>query len=291
MATLPIKAPAKINLYLDILGPLPGGYHELLTLFERISLHDTLVLKDIESGIEVKSDNPLIPCDKRNLAYKAAEAVIKKTGVKKGISIFIEKNIPVSAGLGGGSSDAASVLIGLNRLWKLKFTQDELVNMGKGLGADVPFFIYDVKFGIGRSRGDEIEPLYGIKKGFWHILVNPGVSLSTKSIYGKFDTLYAQKGLTDKPGDVNIYSYLSHLNKIENIQPLVYNRLEEVALNVYPKLEDVREALSAAGGRIVSMSGSGSTFFTILADENEAKRVKKNLKPKRGWKVFLAKTA
>ncbi|MDP2912928.1 MAG: 4-(cytidine 5'-diphospho)-2-C-methyl-D-erythritol kinase, partial [Candidatus Omnitrophota bacterium] len=154
MASITIKAPAKINLFLKILNKRKDSYHNILTLFERISLTDEVQISKIRKGIEVFSDRFITRDPRDNLAFKAAQLIMSKKRLKAGVRIFIKKRIPVAAGMGGGSSDAASALVGINRLFKLRFGEKELARLAGQLGADCPFFISNKPFAIGRSRGD-----------------------------------------------------------------------------------------------------------------------------------------
>ncbi|PIU83199.1 MAG: 4-(cytidine 5'-diphospho)-2-C-methyl-D-erythritol kinase, partial [Elusimicrobia bacterium CG06_land_8_20_14_3_00_38_11] len=142
MVEIKLKANAKINLFLDILNKRKDGYHNIRTIFQEISLTDEIYVREIKNGIKIFCAHPKVPTNKTNLVYKAADLLKKHSGIKKGILIKIKKNIPVGGGLGGGSSDAAAVLKGLNKLWNLKLTKNQLAGIGKKIGADVPFFIY-----------------------------------------------------------------------------------------------------------------------------------------------------
>ena len=164
---LKVSSYAKLNLYLEILDKRPDGYHNLRTVFERISLSDTIILKEIDSPeIRIISDSKDIPRDSRNLAYKAAEIIKEDLGISKGVEIRIKKIIPVGAGLGGGSSNAASVLLGLNRLWRLGLSRGRLLGYAARLGSDVSFFIYNCPYAIGVSRGKRYGRLNPGRKGF-----------------------------------------------------------------------------------------------------------------------------
>ena len=155
-----IDAPAKINLYLKVLSKRDDGYHEIETVFERLALFDKITLRSLKNNeIKVSCDNLGVPTGKNGLAYRAAGLLKSKFGITKGIGVKIVKRIPIAAGLGGGSSDTACILTGLNRLWKLGLGTDELSGLGKRLGADVPFFIGNFSFAAGKGRGDEITPI------------------------------------------------------------------------------------------------------------------------------------
>jgi 4-diphosphocytidyl-2C-methyl-D-erythritol kinase len=181
---LELLSPAKVNLFLDVISKRPDGFHNIFTVFERIDLFDRIVMDVIKDEIIIETDNKDIPRGKDNLAFKAAELFLKKFRVKKGLHIRINKNIPVAAGLGGGSSDAATVLLGANRLFGLRLKKSELIPLAKKIGSDVAFFLEETSFAIGEGRGDIITPLK-INKRFWHILIYPNIKVYTKDIYEK----------------------------------------------------------------------------------------------------------
>lgn len=278
---LKVSSPAKLNLYLEILNKRPDGYHNLRTVFERISLNDTLTLKEIDSPeIRVISDSKDIPCDSRNLAYKAAEILKDDLGIEKGLEIRIKKIIPVGAGLGGGSSNAASVLLGLNRLWRLGLSRGRLLGYAAKLGSDVSFFIYNCPYALGTSRGEKIRPLKSWKKRLWHILVVPKINVPTKEIYREFDTF---GGLNPNAG--------TDPGVCPNIKAMLFNRLEEAAFRRYPQVREVKEILlKEAGLENALMSGSGSAVFGLVDSRKEGLRIAKRVSRFKDWKIFVVKT-
>ncbi len=183
-----IDAPAKVNLYLKILAKRPDGYHEIVTIFERIDLVDTISIVRMDRGIDVLSDTRIVARKEENLAYKAARAILGRASFEAGVRIHIDKKIPIAAGLGGGSSDAASVLMGINTLLRLKMTREELMGLGRELGADVPFFLAQSPFAIGTGRGDTVKPIRS-RKTFYHLLVCPDFPLLTRDVYKEFGSL------------------------------------------------------------------------------------------------------
>jgi 4-diphosphocytidyl-2C-methyl-D-erythritol kinase len=187
MTSVIIDAPAKVNIFLKILNKRKDGYHDIVTLFERISLSDRIRISKIPKGIRLFSDLFITRWPQDNLAYKAAELMIRSCGLKYGIRIDIKKVIPIAAGLGGGSSDAAGVLLGMNRLFGLRMSKKELMALGARLGSDVPFFILEKPFAIGRSRGERLETV-PFNTRLWHLIINPGFGVSTKEAYEAFDT-------------------------------------------------------------------------------------------------------
>ena len=199
-----ISAPAKVNLYLKVLNTRPDGYHNITTVFERINLVDRIHIKKTQKGICLSSSVPITQNQEENLAYKAAKAILDFVGSDQGLEIHIDKNIPIAAGLGGGSSDAASVLAGVNKLLALKVGRRTLRLIAKGLGADVPFFLSGSKFAIGTARGDSLKSIHS-RKTFYHIIIYPNFRLLTKHVYERFDAL-SQKGSDPYKGVRPLYS-------------------------------------------------------------------------------------
>ncbi|MFH0877494.1 MAG: 4-(cytidine 5'-diphospho)-2-C-methyl-D-erythritol kinase [Candidatus Omnitrophota bacterium] len=200
--TLCLESPAKLNLFLDVINKRPDGYHNIVTLFERINLCDSVRLFAIHSDeIVVSCSHPDVPLDYRNLAWRAAELIKKSRDIRTGVKIEIDKRIPVGAGLGGGSSNAAAVLSGLSRLFKLKLDQKTLTGYANRLGSDVAFFILNKSFALGTDRGGDLKRVFVPKKlKLWHLLFIPPLKVMTKEIYG----LHKSLALTRKPLDVNI---------------------------------------------------------------------------------------
>ncbi len=273
-----LKANAKINLFLDILNKRKDGYHNIKTIFQEVSLSDDIFigenrgtdteqdteLKRNNNGIRIYCDNPDIPTDKRNLVYKAADLIKRRFGIKKSVEIKIKKRIPVGAGLGGGSSDAAAVLRGLNKLWNLKLTKNQLVKIGKELGADVPFFLYGGRC-LGEGIGAQLTPLK-IRKTEWYVLVKPPFEISTKSVYSRL----TKTGKTDR-----IKKYT--------------NRLEDVVIPLYPEIKKIKDLLIENGAEFSLMSGSGSCVFGFVKNKITGIKIKNRLK-KDGYTVWLVKS-
>ncbi|PKM93039.1 MAG: 4-(cytidine 5'-diphospho)-2-C-methyl-D-erythritol kinase [Elusimicrobia bacterium HGW-Elusimicrobia-4] len=256
-----LKANAKINLFLDILGKRKDGYHNIKTIFQEVSLSDYIFIREIKSGVRIFCDNPKVPTDKTNLVYKAATLIKKYSGIKKGVLIKIKKRIPVGAGLGGGSSDAAAVLRGLNKLWNLELTKNQLAKIGKKIGADVPFFLYGGRC-LGEGIGDKLTPLK-IRKTEWYVLVNPPFEISTK----------------------NVYLRLTKTKKTGKIAKCI-NRLEYVVIPLYPEIKKIKEKLVNYGVEFSLMSGSGSCVFGLAKSKITGIKIKNRLK-KDGYVVWL----
>ncbi len=269
-----IPSFAKLNLFLDVLNKRTDGYHELVTLFERISLHDMIRLTVIPSDdIVVASRGEAIPTDSSNLAYQAAELLRRSQSIKKGIKIEIQKNIPVGAGLAGGSSNAAAVLFGVSKLFGLNLSRNTLISYANRLGSDVAFFIFNRPFAVGRGRGGELKTANVPKKvKLWHILFAPHIKVMTKDVYGLIDREEKRPTniLTKKTHDVNIL--ISNLRKKDLVllNQNVYNRLSGTVMKSYRLVSELKSDLLQAGLKFVHMSGSGPTLFTVFKSKKEA---------------------
>ena len=273
-----ILSPAKINLFLQILGKRPDGYHDLITLMCCIGLYDTVSLTFNVKDITVSCDHPDVPEDETNLAYGAARLFFKKVKKNDGVTIFIKKKIPVAAGLGGGSSNAAAVFLGLNRYYGYPIPTDELISIGLSLGADVPFFIFQ-KPAIASGIGEKLEAYQNLKN-LKILLVFPGFSISTADVYKKLNL-----GLTKC--EKKLKSFL--LNK-QRFDPRYHlcNDLEAVTASEYPVIKTVKEALLNQGALGALMTGSGSTIFGLFSDSNAASKASHALFRIHKWKMHLA---
>ncbi|MGE4357632.1 MAG: 4-(cytidine 5'-diphospho)-2-C-methyl-D-erythritol kinase [Candidatus Omnitrophota bacterium] len=292
MRKLEIKSPAKVNLYLKIIKRRKDGYHEIETLFECIDLADQIVLEKTHGKrIEITSYGRKIPLSKNNLAYKAALLISQKLGIKLGVKIKIFKQIPVGAGLGGGSSNAASVLLGLNRLYELGIEKRLLYHWGGALGSDVNFFISGHKFALGYGRGEKIHPLK-IDLKIWHLIVYPGFSLSTQKIYNSFSMqVLSEIGLTKKETSVKILTEILGKGELEGINKALFNSLEEVILKEYPSIYYWKKKLLSTPAKGVLVSGSGSSIFGIYSNRKEADGIRKEWeKTKRRAEFFVVST-
>lgn len=292
MSSVTLPAYAKLNLYLDVLARRSDGYHELVTLFERIDLYDRVTVELIdEDRVSLSCDHPEVPLDGQNLAFKAALLYRKAAGFKEGIRIVLEKKIPVAGGLGGGSSDAATVLLALQQLTGNLVPNLKLLELAKGLGADVPFFLAQLPWALGRGRGDEIEPL-GITTRVWHLLVSPGFPIPTKVVYEAFRHPTGQAGLTGARPDVTLLTRALRDNHVARLRDLVFNALEPTVEALYPKIRFVKSVLKEhCGLKAVLVSGSGSTVMGLCPTADEAERIKQTLEAQgSSWQIFVAAT-
>ena len=273
-----LLSPAKINLFLQVTGKRPDGYHDLVTLMCCAGLYDTVSLTLGTNETIVTCHDPNVPNNKTNLALRAAGLFFAALNKHQGVKIFIEKNIPVAAGLGGGSSNAASVLLGLNRYYGDPFSRDELISMGLSIGADVPFFIYR-KPAIASGIGEKLETFHGLLP-FHIVLVYPGFSVSTSEIYKNLNL-----GLTKCNKKLNFTIFNK---KNFNIRHHLCNDLETVTASRHPEILTVKDALLSHGAEGALMSGSGPTVFGLFPDSDKAQRAKHALAENDNWQVFLA---
>lgn len=271
------KSYAKINFILKILDRRGDGYHNLLSLFQRVDLYDELLFEPSEKGISLESNISELPLDQTNLVYQAAEILLKKTNKNNGLKVFIQKNIPIGAGLGGGSSNAASTLLELNRIWDLGYSIEELAEMGALLGSDVPFFCYQVPAAWVRGRGEQVSP-YSFSPGCWILLVFPGFSIQTREAYHLLDLSRRgdKRGLTKK-GNNNTISSFQTLKEVSLLDHLE-NDFESVLFAQYPVYKKLKARLFEQKAVKVMLSGSGSTLFGIFFEERKARSAEENLK-------------
>lgn len=282
-----LRPPAKINLYLKVLRKRPDGYHDIETVFERIDLCDELTLRPVPGDIVVKCDDPQVPCDRRNLVYRAAEMVKERYSVPDGVEITLKKNIPVAAGLGGASSDCAFTLRGLNELWGLKLGKEQVFEIGSAIGADVAFFLLGCGRAIGRGRGEILEPCAGISKdgGFWYLLVNPGFPVLAKDAYEGLNL-----GLTSAPSDSRINPVRLEGMRFEDLEGFLFNSLEVPVERKFSAISEMKSAIKKAGLGLSMMSGSGPTVFGVASGKKEALEAKSRLLLRDGWHAFVAHT-
>jgi 4-diphosphocytidyl-2-C-methyl-D-erythritol kinase len=264
MNEIEITSPAKVNLFLELLGRRKDGYFQIETILQEIDLYDNILIKDKEGGDIHVEVSPALSINKEdNLAYKAAKLIQKKANkIQRGAEIFIEKRIPLGRGLGGGSSNAASVLKGLNELWNLGFSSKELAELGKEIGMDVPFFVYGGTC-LGRGRGEVIASLSKFS-GFRILVFWPDFPVSTAEVYNKISI-----NLTKKRRSAKFLIDSLKAKDLEGVIKRIFNRLEDVTLKIYPSLSRFKEKITFLKAKRIIMSGSGSAFFTFLPENLE----------------------
>lgn len=290
-----VQCPAKVNLFLEITGKRKDGYHTLSTLFAKINLYDVLSLEidrsAKEPGLEIESESTedLLSAGDDNLVMRAARAFYRTFRVGVGVKMRLTKRIPMGAGLGGGSSDAAGTLLGLAQLFELKLDAAKKMKLhaiAAGLGADVPFFLRPEPFCLGTGVGDKLKPLSFPKSLPFMILAYPGIHISTAEAY---------KNLP-KPARSDVLTRLSQLDKlvrslkkgrpVDEWAGLLFNRLENARLEPLGQVQQARRILESAGARGVRMSGSGSSVFGFVPSHAEGERCLKRLQAY-PWRVFL----
>jgi 4-diphosphocytidyl-2-C-methyl-D-erythritol kinase len=266
-----VKAPAKINLSLDVLHKRPDGYHEVEMIMTTIDLADRVELTLLEEDkIHILSHNRYVPDDQRNLAYQAAQLLKDRFKVKKGVIIAIEKVIPVAAGLAGGSSDAAATLRGLNKLWNLGLSLDELAELGSEIGSDVSFCVYGGT-ALAKGRGEVITKL-SVPPTCWVILAKPFIGVSTSEVYRRLEL----KGVHHP--DIQAMIQAITTNDYQSVCRNVGNVLEEVTLHLHPEVLLIKDQMKRFGADAVLMSGSGPTVFGLVQHDSRMHRIYNGLR-------------
>ena len=276
-----LKAPAKVNLFLEILGKRDDGFHEIETIMQEIDLADSLQFEETQEGVTLECNDKNIPANQDNLVCKAANLILEECGIRKGVIINLEKNIPVGAGLGGGSSDAATTLKALNSLWKVGLNNEELMEFAAKLGSDIPFFI-NGKTALCRGRGELITPVE-VRNRMDYIILFPRVHISTETIYKNLKI-----DLTKKRKDVSFFLDALKYSEVAGISKLLFNRLEEIIFATYPDLLQVKSTLESFGFCGLSISGSGSAFFGLCNDRHQAEVIKSKIELSGMGNVFVA---
>lgn len=281
-----LNAPAKINLFLHVVGKRPDGYHNLITWMQKIDLCDVITLElSSGNGIILNSNSSEIPLDRSNLAVRAAEVFFSASSNVAGcaLTMNLEKKIPMGAGLGGGSSDAGTVLKGLNILFENEFSETELIVMARSLGADVPFFVVDHAAVIAEGIGDVMKPVESLENVTF-ILVNPNIFVSTAWVFQNLTLTRAKKN-----------SKLSCFQKCDAVSlslDLMHNDLEQVTSKRHSEIDQIKKTLLTVGASRVLMSGSGSTVFGVFPNTGkligvEMTRIVEKIQQQYGEKVFL----
>lgn len=266
-----VKAPAKINLTLDVLYKRPDNYHEVEMIMTTVDLADRIGLETISGGdIKIISADRFVPNDHKNLAYQAAKVLKDTYGIERGVAISIEKNIPIAAGLAGGSSDAAATLKGLNELWRLGLTLDELAELGAKIGSDVSFCVYGGT-ALATGRGEKIQELPA-PPTCWVVLAKPKIGVSTADVYGGL-----QLAGLEHPKTKQMIEAI-RTDNYELLCQSVGNVLESVTFKLHPEVVTIKEQMKRFGADAVLMSGSGPTVFGLVDSESRMSRVYNGLR-------------
>lgn len=266
------KAPAKINLSLDVLHKRPDGYHEVEMIMVMVDLADRLEMMELpRDTIIISCQAGYIPLDEKNLAFQAAKLIKERYQVKKGVYIHIHKNIPISAGLAGGSTDAAAALRGLNRLWELNIPMEELQTLGAELGSDVPFCVSGGAV-LAKGRGERLEPIPAPPQ-CWVVLAKPPINVSTAEIYGKLkmEEIHAHPPTEQLLHAIEAQDY-------EQMCRCMGNVLEEVTIPLHPEVKQLKETMLRLGADGALMSGSGPTVFGLVSKEAKVARLYNGLR-------------
>lgn len=272
MNTIMLKAYAKINLGLDVLGKREDGYHEVRMIMQTIRLYDKLVMKKISNDeVIIKTNLAYLPTNENNLVYKVVQLLREEFHIKQGVYVELEKHIPVAAGLAGGSSDAATALVGMNRLFHLKLSKNDLMKRAVRLGADIPYCILGGT-ALSEGIGEVLTPLPNMVPAYI-LIAKPPISVSTKYVYEHFD-------MTKEVDHPDIDGMIEAINNQElvGITDRLSNVLENVTINQYPVIKEIKDLMLSYGAMNALMSGSGPTVFGVFDNLNNAKRAFSQLK-------------
>ncbi len=273
---------AKINLTLDVTGVRENGYHDVCMIMQTVNLSDLIIVDKRRSGIYIKSNLEYVPTDERNIAYKAAQLFFEKSGISGGASILLKKNIPVAAGLAGGSGNGGAVLCALNKLYDFPFSEAEIVDMSVALGADVPYCIMGGT-ALAEGIGEKLSKLDSAPK-MTVLLVKPPINISTPETYKAYDAL-----LTHSHPDTDAMILALKNGDIKKIAENLSNTLEDVTAKNHPVISGIKEKMIKNGALNALMSGSGPTVFGIFEDETLAKKSADSFY-KQYREVYLCKT-
>jgi 4-diphosphocytidyl-2-C-methyl-D-erythritol kinase len=266
------KAPAKINLSLDVLHKRDDGFHEVEMVMTMVDLADRIEMQELSTDtIIISSQAGYIPLDEKNLAFQAAKLIKDTYDVRKGVYIHLDKKIPVAAGLAGGSSDAAATLRGLSRLWQLDIPIEQMQVLGAKLGSDVPFCVTGGT-ALATGRGEKLKMIDNPMQ-CWVVLVKPLINVSTADVYGRLNAAEIQ----DHPHTERLIAALAD-RRFEDVCGLMGNVLEEVTLELYPEVRHLKECMLRLGADGVLMSGSGPTVFGLVSRESKVARIYNGLR-------------
>jgi len=278
-----VAAPAKINLGLSILGTRPDGYHDIETLFQKISLYDEITIRRTgrNGEISLTCDDPTVPTDTSNLAARAATLLMQDCGVATGLAIALKKRIPAGAGLGGGSSNAAATLHAVNRLLDLHLSDADLMRYGRQLGADVPFFVISAPAAYAQGIGDLLTPVC-MRTAFWVLIVFPRITISTAWAYTTFSRFNSLTKLSKHS------IHLNSFNTLEDICANLQNDFERVVFPAHPRIQVLRDRLLRTGARAAALSGSGSSVFGLFGTAEACARAHEALAAEPDVTLFIA---
>lgn len=273
-----VLSPAKVNLFLKVVSKRPDGYHNIVSIVDIISVFDVIHIEEIpDDVIIIEDDKDILPKDAANTMYRAAVALKERFKISRGVRVFVEKNIPIGSGLGGPSSNAATVLKELARIWKVQINEAELNDIGKGIGADVPLFLYGNAC-IMRGIGNKISPVE--LPSLWYLIIYPNISISTRRVYEGLKIV-----LTKKQNDIKLVAKFSGTREVSAI---LENDLERIGILLCPIIKTIKDRLIESGASGTLMSGSGSSVFGIFENEEGAKQASASLTNM--GKIFIARS-
>lgn len=269
MSSIELKSRAKINLSIDVLGKREDGYHLVEMIMQTIDLYDLIEINEKDNDqITIKSTSDEIPLDCNNLVYKAANLIKKTFNINKGVEIHIKKNIPVAAGMAGGSSNAAAVLVGLNKLWNLNLSNQQLEKIGLKLGADVPFCINGGAV-LASGIGEELTPIKGLTKDVCILVCKPDLFVSTKEVYECIDS----KDIDKRPNNKFLIECLKN-EETRQLAENMFNVLEGVTMDKHPVIQQIKDIMTNNRALGAMMSGSGPTVFGLYENREDAVKCK-----------------
>lgn len=279
MHALTLSSPAKVNLRLEVFGKRSDGYHNLRNLMERVSIHDEVEIKIVEKGLQVYCDHEDVPNDESNTAFKALKEILAYSSRNVGVEVNIKKRIPIASGMGGGSSNAATVIKGINHLLKLKLSKEKLIKIGQKIGSDVPFFLFEGP-ALAEGMGEQLSKIKTMPKLLF-LIINPGIKVSTQAVYQKINSDRNGRRLEEIP---NIYRTKRDVAKI------LSNDLEKVTIREFPVIGEIKEEMMKNDAIASLMTGSGPTVFGIFSDKNKLTKAYEKLvkRAKDGWRLFMA---
>ncbi len=273
MKEVEIDSYSKINLTLNILGKRRDGYHNIETIMQSVNLADRVFIREEKEGVKIKCTHPRVPIDAQSLAYRTAEKILNRYRITKGVKIEIDKKIPLASGMAGGSANSASILVGINKLFTLNLSNEDLRGMGEELGMDVPFCIQNGT-ALAYHRGEKVTPLSPVNPPLWIIIINPGFEIPTKWAYDNLDLSLIKR---EKNNTKAMLEALKE-GEVRGIAKNLFNSFEELIIKKYPEIGKIKDRLIEEGALGALMSGSGPTVFGIAQNKEQALKIYKKLK-------------
>nr|WP_297394957.1 4-(cytidine 5'-diphospho)-2-C-methyl-D-erythritol kinase [uncultured Peptostreptococcus sp.] len=270
MESIRLKAMGKINLSIDIKGILDDGYHDVEMVMQSVNLSDKLLIRKSEEGFSMKCSNADVPVGKKNIIYKTWMIMKNKYKIDGGIEVFLEKNIPIAAGMAGGSANSAAIFVGINKLFELGLDDENLIDLSKELGSDIAFCIKGGTY-LATGRGTDLVKLDDLDFGIEVLVCRPNVFVSTKKVYKKFDTMYEKNNNIERPDNQNLIRAIKDKN-MDDLVASMCNVLEPVTRQGCSDIARIEKIMLQEGADKAMMSGSGPTVFAFFSDKKKAKK-------------------